>query len=206
VNRGERRLGYVARIEGVDPESAEKRIRAVLEAQAEKWGGPLLNHLLYARRPTIFRGARGMWGGLEQSGLMDPRLVALVNRRVAALNGCEFWADINAAVGSELGVSDEKILALAGYAESPLYGEMERAALEYADAITLSDREVGEELFERVRAFFDDDALVELTAVIAWENSSSKFNRALRVPSQDLWRGSRDYPASGAARPGEDDV
>ena len=109
-------------------------------------------------------------------------------------------------MGSELGVSDEKILALERYVESPLYGEMERAALEYADAITLSDREVGEELFERVRAFFDDDALVELTAVIAWENSSSKFNRALRVPSQDLWRGSRDSPASGADRPGEDDV
>jgi alkylhydroperoxidase family enzyme len=109
-------------------------------------------------------------------------------------------------VGSELGVSDEKILALERYAESPLYGEMERAALEYADAITLSDREVSEELFERVRAFFDDDALVELTAVIAWENSSSKFNRALRVPSQDLWRGSRDSRASGADRPGEDDV
>jgi hypothetical protein len=80
----------MARIEGVDPERAEKRIRAVLEAQAEKWGGPLSNHLLYARRPTIFRGVRGMWGGLEQSGLMDPRLVALVNRRVASLNGCEF--------------------------------------------------------------------------------------------------------------------
>ena len=109
-------------------------------------------------------------------------------------------------MGSELGVPDEKILALEGYAESPLYDEMERAALEYADAITLTDREVGEELFERVRAFFDDDALVELTAAIAWENSSSKFNRALRVPSQHLWQGSRDSRATGAARPGEDDV
>jgi alkylhydroperoxidase family enzyme len=47
---------------------------------------------------------------------------------------------------------------------------------------------VSDELFSRVRRFFDDDALVELTAVIAWENSSSKFNRALRVPSQNLWK------------------
>jgi len=80
----------VARIEGVDPAQAEKWIRSVLEAQAEKWGGPLLNHLIYARRPTIFRGARAMWGGLDASGLIEPALVALVNRRVAALNGCEF--------------------------------------------------------------------------------------------------------------------
>jgi len=90
-------------------------------------------------------------------------------------------------VSSELGVSDEKILALEDYAESPLYDEREKAALEYADAMTLSDRDVDDELFARVRGYFDDEALVELTATIAWENSSSKFNRALRVPSQGLW-------------------
>jgi alkylhydroperoxidase family enzyme len=91
-------------------------------------------------------------------------------------------------VGSDLGVSDEKILALDNYATSPLYDEKERAALEYADRITITDRDVDDELFDRLRGFFDEDALVELTATIAWENSSSKFNRALRVPSQGLWK------------------
>ncbi len=96
-------------------------------------------------------------------------------------------------MGSALGVSDEKILALPDYARSPLYGEAERVALEYADAITRSDLEVEDELFDRLRRFYDDDALVELTAIIAWENASSKFNRALRVPSQGLWlRAPRD--------------
>jgi alkylhydroperoxidase family enzyme len=61
-------------------------------------------------------------------------------------------------------------------------------ALEYADVITLSDRDVDDELFARVRRFYGDDALVELTAIVAWENASSKFNRALRVPSQGLWK------------------
>ena len=36
--------------------------------------------------------------------------------------------------------------------------------------------------------WYDDDALVELTAIIAWENASAKFNRALRIPSQGLWK------------------
>jgi len=91
-------------------------------------------------------------------------------------------------VGCQLGVSDEKILALGDYATSALYMETERVALEYADAITLSDRDVGDDLFARVRRFYDDDAVVELTEVIAWENASSKFNRALRIPSQGLWK------------------
>lgn len=78
------------RLEGVEPEDAEPRIRAVLEAQRERYGAPLANHRLYARRPTIFAGARAMWSGLAASGLLAPQLVALVNRRVALINGCEF--------------------------------------------------------------------------------------------------------------------
>ena len=61
-------------------------------------------------------------------------------------------------------------------------------ALEYADSMTISGREVPDELFERLRVLYDEDAIVELTATIAWENASSKFNRALRVPSQELWK------------------
>ncbi|MDT5294876.1 MAG: hypothetical protein QOJ76_1756 [Acidobacteriota bacterium] len=78
------------RIEGLKPEEADEYARRVLEAQAKKWGAPLINHLVYARRPTIFRGARAMWQGLGGSGLIDPQLTALVNRRVASLNRCEF--------------------------------------------------------------------------------------------------------------------
>jgi len=90
-------------------------------------------------------------------------------------------------VGSELGVAEEKILDLPNYAESPHYSERERAALEYADGITRTDREVSDEFFEKLKELFSEDELVELTATIAWENCSSKFNRALRVDSQELW-------------------
>ena len=91
-------------------------------------------------------------------------------------------------MGSELGVSEEKILALQDYPTSPLYTEAERLALEYADCMTITELEVSGELFDRLRQLYDDDAIVELTAIIAWENASSKFNRALRVTSQGLWK------------------
>jgi alkylhydroperoxidase family enzyme len=81
-------------------------------------------------------------------------------------------------VGSSLGVSDEKILALADYAASPLYSEAERIALEYADAITITNRDVGDELFSRLRQFYDDDEIVELIQIITdWS--------LVREPSQE---------------------
>jgi alkylhydroperoxidase family enzyme len=91
-------------------------------------------------------------------------------------------------VSSRLGVSNEKIDAVLDYENNDLFSEVERLALEFADAMTITGREVSDELFSRLREFYDDDALVELTATIAWENASSKFNRALRIPSQKLWR------------------
>lgn len=89
---------------------------------------------------------------------------------------------------SKLGVADEKIDALPNYATSPLYSDAERVALEFADSMTITGRDVSDELFGRLRKFYEEEAIVELTAVIAWENASSKFNRALRVPSQGLWK------------------
>jgi alkylhydroperoxidase family enzyme len=86
------------------------------------------------------------------------------------------------------GTSEAKILALQEHASSPLFDDTEKAALAYADAVTLSDRDVGDDLFARLRSRFSEDQIIELTAVIAWENASSKFNRALRIGAQGLWR------------------
>ena len=80
----------MARIDDVDQSQIDSYTRQVFAAQAKKWGAPLLNHLIYARRPTVFRGARGMWTGIESSGLIDGGLQGLINRRVASINGCEF--------------------------------------------------------------------------------------------------------------------
>lgn len=91
-------------------------------------------------------------------------------------------------MSSELGVTDEKILALPNYETSPHYSPAERVALRYADAITLSDRDVDDALFAELEAHYTEEQILDLTASIAWENASSKFNRALRIPSQGLWK------------------
>jgi alkylhydroperoxidase family enzyme len=96
--------------------------------------------------------------------------------------------DANAAVSSRNGVPREKIEALDNYAQNPLFSEAEKVALEYADAITDTARDVSDELFARLRGHYDDDTIAELTMIIAWENASSRFNRAFRIPSQGFWK------------------
>ncbi len=68
------------------------------------------------------------------------------------------------------------------------FSERELLALELAEAMTVTGRDVSDELFERLQREFSDDEIVELVEVVAWENASSKFNRALRIGSQGLWK------------------
>ena len=91
-------------------------------------------------------------------------------------------------MGSRLGVSTEKIDALNDYAKSPHFSDAEKVALEYADAITETRRDVDDELFARLQRHYDDDTIAEVTMIIAWENASSRFNRAFRSPSQEFWK------------------
>ena len=80
----------MTRVEGVDPAQATSYTARIFAAQTESWGAPLLNHLVYARRPALFKAVRGMWTSLDSDGLLGEGLVPLVNRRVAQLNGCVF--------------------------------------------------------------------------------------------------------------------
>jgi alkylhydroperoxidase family enzyme len=92
-------------------------------------------------------------------------------------------------VGSRNGVSDAKLDALLDdYASDPSFSDAEKAALEYADAITDTLRDVDDDLFARMRRHYDDDTIAELTMIVAWENASSRFNRAFRIPSQGFWK------------------
>ncbi len=82
----------------------------------------------------------------------------------------------------------EKVEALERWKESGLFNERERVVLEYAEAMTYSDQQVSDGLMQRLSAFFDEDGIVELTGLIAFQNLSSKFNSALDVPAQGFCR------------------
>jgi alkylhydroperoxidase family enzyme len=92
--------------------------------------------------------------------------------------------DINASRGMQSGVTEERIRAVDQAATSPLFDEAERAALAYAEAMTVTGGRVDDALFARVRAHFSEAQIVELTAAVALENFRSKFNTALGVEAQ----------------------
>lgn len=85
---------------------------------------------------------------------------------------------------TEIDGGETKLAELGSWRESGAFSEPERVALEYAERMTYTGRQVDEELFASLRAKFSEPQIVELTAAIALENFRSKFNPALGVESQ----------------------
>jgi len=160
-------------------------LRPFFWAQRRKYGAVLDSALLWARSPRLFLGVAVLYGMIDRArSPLEPALRSLVTVRISQLNGCTFCVDLNSATLLKRGAPLEKITSLTRWGESPLFGARERVALEYAEAMTLSDRRVDDELMARLRVHFDDDAVVELTGLAAFQNLSSKFNTALGVAPQ----------------------
>jgi len=157
--------------------------------QRRKYGQVLKPGLLWGRVPRLFMAVAILYGVLDRrSSPLDPVLRSLITVRVSQLNGCRFCVDINSAALAQRAGSLAKVEALDGWRDSALFDPRERAALDYAEAMTDSTRRVTDPLVDGLRRFFDDDAIVELTGLVAFQNLSSKFNTALDVPPQGFCR------------------
>jgi AhpD family alkylhydroperoxidase len=167
--------------------------------QKRKHGAVLDSALLWARAPRVFLGVAFLYGMIDRaSSPIEPALRSLITVRVSQANGCRFCVDLNSATLLRRGASPEKVRALDRWRTSDLFDRRERAALEYAEAMTRSDLGVDDAAFARLRESFAEDAIVELTALIAFQNLSSKFNRALAVPP----RGFCHMPTGAGNAPG----
>jgi AhpD family alkylhydroperoxidase len=128
-----------------------------------------------------------LYGALDRrSSPIAPALRSLVTVRVSQINHCAFCVDINSETLAKRGMPMAKIETLENWCGNPLFAPEEQVALEYAEAMTIN--RVDDDLRRRLKQYWDDDAIVELTGLIAFQNLSSKFNAALAVPSQGFCR------------------
>jgi len=159
-------------------------LRLMFRRQRRRYGRELEPVRLWARMPAVFLAMSAMYRALDRkSSPIEPALRSLVQVRVSQINGCDFCLDLNSFLGIGRGIVEAKLRALPQFEDSALFTEREKMALAYAETATHSGRRVAEQLILRLRKHFDDQAIVELAALIAYQNMSSKFNAALGVPA-----------------------
>lgn len=179
-------------------------VRLVLANQRRRYGRELEPARLWGRSPKVFAALSLLYGALDRkSSPLEPTLRTLVTVLVSRINWCAFCVDINSALGLKRGLTGEHLAALSDYERSPLFDARTKVALAYAEAMTRTEARVDAALRARLKEVFDDGAIIELTALIAFQNLSSKFNAALDVSPQGFCPvappGRMDVPGEGSS-------
>lgn len=153
--------------------------------QKKKYRQVLKPALIWASNPKLFLAVASLYGVLDRkSSPLSPILRSLITVRISQINWCKFCVDINSATLIKRSNSENKAQELSNWRNSTLFSETEKAALDYAEKVTHSERKVDDVCFKNLRRYFDEHAIVELTALIAFQNLSSKFNSALDIEPQ----------------------
>lgn len=122
-----------------------------------------------------------MGNALEES--LGASLFSLVHCRVSQLNGCAFCLDMDVKKARLRGERDLRMYHISVWRESNLFSDRERAALEWAEAVTKigNTQEISDEIFGRVREHFAEKDLVELTLAISLVNVWNRLAVSFRA-------------------------
>lgn len=164
-------------------------VRCIFWLQRRKYGVELEPARLWGRTPKVFLALTLLYRAIDRNtSPIEPGLRSLITVRVSQINWCAFCVDLNSATALERAVPLEKLADLPQFGASPHYSEREKTALRFAEAVTYTEGRIDDALASQLRVHFSDDELIELAALIAFQNLSSKFNSALDVPAQGFCR------------------
>ena len=179
----------MTRLQPPRPEAVADRTRAIFDAVKSRYGAVLEPIAVTALHPEVLEAYFGFEVAFARARRLPERLRELVNLTAAALLGCPFCLDIGSSESRAAGVTEAMIRDLPDFAASPAFDAAEKAALEYCTAMTCDRGEVDDALFSRLRGHYSDAEIVELTAVVAWENYRSRFNLALGFTAHGFSQG-----------------
>jgi AhpD family alkylhydroperoxidase len=131
-------------------------------------------------RMAAIKPLRDLATYIQQSGI-ERSLIELIQMRVSQLNGCGYCLDMHSKDARAAGETEQRLYLLQVWREAPCYTPRERAALAWAEAVTLLDplHGVSDAVYEQVRAEFSADDLIDLNMVVILINS---WNR-IAIPS-----------------------
>lgn len=141
--------------------------------------------VVQTRMPKTLSMSQKIMSVQDHLSLSDD-LAFYIKSYVATLNGCSFCIDIAKAEAQDH-VEIEKYEQLLNYESAAVFDDAEKAALQYVEQATL-EKEVGDDVFNELRAHFNDKEIVEITWLNAAENYFNLINKPLHISSDELCR------------------
>lgn len=198
----------MARIQGVQKNEAGPMVKLVyrlgprmirkLTGRDPSTGSGLEPMEIWAHRPKLMTAMGKFNGAVRKPGVLEERIRNLCELKGAAMIGCEFCVDLGSQICRNSGFTDEELLAIPRYADSKLFTEREKAALDYTVAVMRTPVEVTDQQFANLQKHFTTEQIVELTALLTLVNLD-RFNAAFKIGSAGFSGGMVCVPAEKPA-------
>ena len=172
----------MARLQPLPPE-ANPELRDTFQTFQKLLGYVPNSALIMQRRPQLVKAlaqlASSVWDPASEVDLGFKRLVAYLASRT---HGCNYSMAHAAEAAHRAGVADAKLEAVVDYKTSPLYTEVERAALDFAVAAASQPNAVTDELFDRMKRHWTEAQIVEIAGAVALTGFLNRWNDTLAPP------------------------
>ena len=157
----------MARVCLVENDQAPSEVREMFQ-KVEGAGARVLNlYKAVANSPRVLRDFMRLGNALLARTELEPKLRELAVLRVAKLCGSEYEWTQHVPIALEMGASQEQIEAIAGWKESAVFSDIERAVLEYTDEVA-QNVNVKEGTFAALQKHLSEQNIVELTLSVGY--------------------------------------
>jgi AhpD family alkylhydroperoxidase len=138
---------------------------------------------LLEKGQKAIKALNGMGIYLTKSPI-EKQLFDLIDFRVSQINGCAYCLDMHSKDLRAAGQTEQRLYVLDAWRDAPFYSKRERAALAWAEAVTiLKDKNVPDEIYEEARSEFSEEEIIDLTMAIIAINTYNRINIAFRSPA-----------------------
>ena len=157
---------------------------ALIKRFAKKTLGQVPSSLgVYSHNQKVLMGMASVGGKVQKWDACDEQLKSFAHMAVASMIGCSWCLDFNYFEAHNKNLDMDKAREIPRWRESGAFTPLEREVLAYAEAMTVTEPTVTDEMVASLRAQLGDAALVELTAIIAFANFTTRPNVALGIES-----------------------
>ena len=131
-------------------------------------------------QPQLYQGMREFQETVDKAGI-ETSLAEMVRLRASQINGCAFCVDLHWRAARTAGIEEDRLNLVSAWREAACFGERERAALAWCEAVTnLAVTGAPDTVYDELAASFDQGEIVALTGIVANINAWNRVAVPMR--------------------------
>jgi uncharacterized peroxidase-related enzyme len=175
----------MARVTYIEEDSTENPvIRDAFERMRVKRGKVTNIYKAFAHKPEILATMGPFVAAVQRPDELDPKLKERIILRVSMLNHSAYCTHAHVQISAKMGFTPGEISEMDDPTTARI-DDAEKAALKYAEEMTLSPGSIRDRTYEDLARHFSESQIVEITAIAALYNMINRFNEALKLDPEE---------------------